>query len=102
MADQLLPRVPNGGSISPNGGSIFQNGGSIFQNGVSIFRSMFLGVYSYNSSSQKSVVATNNGLLISSFGTIVALVAPFLRSYLRARECARVGLSFDASQNACR
>ena len=79
---------PNGGSIFPNGVRIFQNGGSIFpngvrifQNGVSIFPSSLLSACSYQSSSIKSGIATNNHLLISPFSAKVAPVAPFSRAY---------------------
>jgi hypothetical protein len=72
---------PNGGSIFPNGVSIFPNGGSIFQNGVSIFPSSLLSACSYQSSSIKNGIATNNHLLISPFSTKVAPVAPFSRAY---------------------
>ena len=77
--------APNGVRIFSNGGSIFPNGGSIFQNGISIFPSSLLSACSYQSSSIKSGIATNNHLLISPFSAKVAPVAPFSRAhYTRA------------------
>ncbi len=69
----------NGGSIFPNGGSIVPNGVSIVPTGVSIFRTSFRSACSYNSSSKKSSVATDNRLPISPFSAKVALVARFSR-----------------------